>query len=249
MIEQFLLFLISLLANTLSAFSGGGAGLVQLPALIFLGLPFPIALSTHKIATVALGLGAFARHYKEKNIDFKVSFIMLLFGVPGVILGANLILEVPEEIAKKILGILILGLGTFSYFRKDMGTEYIPQVQTTFHLIIGGFGYFLIGIMNGSLSSGSGLFVTLWSIYWLGLDYKRAVAYTLTWVGLFWNGTGAITLGILADVQWSWLPVLILGSLLGGYIGASLSILKGNKVIKRVFEILTFIIGVKLIYN
>ena len=44
---QLLLFLISLLANLFSAFSGGGAGLIQLPALIFLGLPFVVALATH----------------------------------------------------------------------------------------------------------------------------------------------------------------------------------------------------------
>ncbi|MCG8041935.1 MAG: sulfite exporter TauE/SafE family protein, partial [Candidatus Thiodiazotropha endolucinida] len=51
--EQFTLLIISILANLFSAFSGGGAGLVQLPALIFLGLPFGIALATHKVASVA----------------------------------------------------------------------------------------------------------------------------------------------------------------------------------------------------
>ena len=46
----------AVVANALSAFAGGGAGLVQLPALILLGLPFAMALATHKIASVALGL-------------------------------------------------------------------------------------------------------------------------------------------------------------------------------------------------
>ncbi len=57
-LDQLLLFVIALAANIFSAFSGGGAGLVQLPALIFLGLPFSIALATHKVASVAVGLGA-----------------------------------------------------------------------------------------------------------------------------------------------------------------------------------------------
>ena len=52
--EQFILFVVSLLANLFSAFSGGGAGLVQLPVLVFLGLPFGIALATHEVASVAL---------------------------------------------------------------------------------------------------------------------------------------------------------------------------------------------------
>jgi uncharacterized membrane protein YfcA len=51
--ELLLLFLVSLVANLFSAFSGGGAGLIQLPVLIFLGLPFTVALATHKVASVA----------------------------------------------------------------------------------------------------------------------------------------------------------------------------------------------------
>ncbi len=82
MLEQLTLFVISLVANIFSAFSGGGAGLIQLPALIFLGLPFAIALATHKVATVALGLGATARHLK--NNTFQKSYILLMLsGIPG----------------------------------------------------------------------------------------------------------------------------------------------------------------------
>ena len=53
LLEQFILFLVSLVANTFSAFSGGGAGLLQFPVLIFLGLSFGVALATHKVASVA----------------------------------------------------------------------------------------------------------------------------------------------------------------------------------------------------
>ena len=106
---------------------------------------------------------------------------------------------------------------------------------------------FVIGMLNGSLTSGTGLFVTLWLVRWYGLDYKLAVAYTLVLVGLFWNSSGAITLGLLSQIQWSWLPALLLGSLFGGFIGAHLAIVKGNKWIKRVYETITLIIGVKLI--
>jgi hypothetical protein len=66
-------------------------------------------------------------------------------------------------------------------------------------------------------------------------------------VGLFWNGTGAVTLGLLAQIQWNWLPALLLGSLLGGFIGAHLAIVKGNQWIKRAFEAITLIIGAKLV--
>ena len=54
---------------------------------------------------------------------------------------------------------------------------------------------FFLGFLNGSLTSGTGLFVTIWLVLWFGMDYQRAVAYTLIMVGLFWNGSGAVTLG------------------------------------------------------
>ena len=79
------------------------------------------------------------------------------------------------------------------------------------------------------------------------LDYKAAVAYTLVLVGLFWNASGAITLGMQGEIYWLWLPALLLGSLIGGYLGAHLAIIKGNKVIKRTYEIIALLIGLKLI--
>ena len=114
-------------------------------------------------------------------------------------------------------------------------------------MILGGLWLFGLGFLNGSLTSGTGLFVTLLLVGWFGLDYKRATAYTMILVGLFWNGTGALTLTLLTPPQWSWLPMLVLGSLLGGYWGAHLAINKGNPLIKRVFEMVTILSGISLI--
>lgn len=246
-LEQALLFIISLIANIFSAFAGGGAGLIQFPVLIFLGLPFGIALATHKIASVALGVGATLRNLKEGSLERKLVTVILLWGLPGVILGANVILLVPDRNAEIALGLLTAGLGLYSVFRPGLGLQTNIKALTFRNNIIGGLVIFVIGTLNGSLTSGTGLFVTLWLVGWFGLDYKRAVAYTLILVGLFWNGAGAITLAMLSEVKWVWLPALILGSLLGGYIGAHLAIVKGNKWIKRVYEAITLLIGIKLI--
>jgi uncharacterized membrane protein YfcA len=245
--EQLVLFVISLVANAFSAFAGGGAGLIQFPVLIFLGLPFSVALATHKIASVALGVGATMRNLRTHRLHSKLVWNIVLFGVPGVVAGANIILFVPDRSAEISLGLLTIGLGLYSVFQPSLGLEKQTIVFSQYRYIAGGMVLFAIGILNGSLTSGTGLFVTLWLVRWYGLDYKLAVAYTLILVGLFWNGSGAITLGLLAQIQWSWLPALLLGSMLGGYIGAHLAIVKGNQWIKRVFEAITLIIGAKLI--
>ena len=108
---------------------------------------------------------------------------------------------------------------------------------------------FLIGLVNGSLSAGTGLFFTIWLVVWYGMSYKKAIAYTLIIVGFFYNAIGAITLSTYADIFWLILPALILGSLIGGYLGAHIALSKDNKTIKRVYQIVTLVVGLKLIYS
>lgn len=243
------LFVVALLANTLSALAGGGAGLLQLPALLMLGLSFPAALATHKIASVALGVGATLRHLRAGRLRWRFAFFILACGGPGVLLGTQLILLVPDRWAEFALGLLTLGLGIYSWRRPQLGLLSERRHRDRSGLVLGGLVLLLIGILNGSLTSGTGLFVTIWLVRWFGLDYSRAVSYTLILVGLFWNGLGAVMLSVQAPVKWEWMPPLLLGSVLGGYIGSHWALLKGNALVKRAFEILTVVAGGKLLLD
>ena len=69
----------------------------------------------------------------------------------------------------------------------------------------------------------------------------------LVMVGILWNGAGAITLALIEPVQWSWLPVLLIGSFVGGYLGAHLAVAKGNVLVKRTFESMTILTGIALL--
>ena len=249
MLDQLILFVASLAANFFSALSGGGAGLIQFPMLIFLGLPFGVALATHKVASVALGLGATLRHLKESHLERRFSLIILGAGLPGVVLGAVTILQIPERVATLSLGVLTLGLGLYSVFKPKLGMEHTPKNRQGAGLIGGMAGLFVVGFLNGSITSGTGLFLTIWLIRHFGLDYTRAVAYTLILCGLVWNGTGALVLGMIGTVAWDWMPALLAGSIIGGYLGSHMAIKKGNLWIKRAFEIVTILIGLKLILN
>ena len=246
-VDPVILFFVSLIANIFSAFSGGGAGLIQFPALIFLGLPFGVALATHKIASVALGVGAALRHYKNKPLQREFVWLLLWAGMPGVVFGGNLILHIPDRIAEIALGVLTGGLGLYSMTHPQLGLAMQSSHRDRRGMLMGGIVLFSLGILNGSLTSGTGLFVTLWLVRWFGLDYKLAVTHTLILVGLFWNGAGAITLGVLGNVAWDWLPALLLGSLLGGYIGTHLAITQGNRWIKRSFEMVSLAVAIKLV--
>ena len=93
------------------------------------------------------------------------------------------------------------------------------------------------------LTSGTGLFVTLWLVRWFGADYRQAVAYTLVWSACSGTAPGAIALGhprrralgLAAG------PAARLAA--GGYAGAHLAISRANVWIKRAFEVVTLLVG------
>jgi len=245
--SQIFLGFISFLSNFISALSGGGAGLIQLPALLFFGLPFSKALATHKVASVALGLGASVPHLKKNSLQIKYAFIILISGIPGVLIGAYTSFILPNSFSTSLLGFLTLFLGFYSIKQKKLGSSNQKIRINNLRIIIGSLGLFIIGFFNGYLSSGTGLFVTIWMITIFGLSFHLAVAHTLIFVGIFWNGIGALSLGLKGNIIWSYIPVLISGSILGGYFGAYFSIIKGSNFIKVVFELVTFFVGISLL--
>ncbi len=247
MLDYIYLFLISLISNIFSAFSGGGAGVIQLPAILLLfDIAFINALAVHKIATVALGIGATSKFVTRVAFDIPLIFKFLVIGVPGVIIGANVISLADENYARMLLGILISSIGLYSIFKKGFGEEIIKIKNS--QKFLGFILIFISALLNGSLSAGTGLIFTMILISCYGMDYRKAIAYTLIIVGLFYNAVGAITLGLITNINWDILPALFIGSLLGGYIGAKISLSKSNRTIKIVYQIITISVGVSLIY-
>ena len=241
------IFLISFFSNTFSAISGGGAGLLQLPALILSGVPYYQALASHKLATVALGIGGSLRNYRSLGNDISIAWQILIFGLPGVILGSSIVEYVSEKYLYLILGIISILLAFYSFLKPDLGLSSGSNKLNLFHKIRFLLFIFLIGILNGSISSGTGLLVTILLIKTFGMDFLRAISLTFFTVGIFWNFTGAIFLSKIGSVTSNLLIILIMGSFVGGYFGAHLSKLKGNIVIKKCFTTVCLLVGISLL--
>jgi len=241
------IFLISFFSNTFSAISGGGAGLLQLPALILSGVPYYQALASHKFATVALGIGGSLRNYKSLGNDISVARQILIFGLPGVIFGSFIVEYISEKYLYLILGIISILLAFYSFLKPDFGltseNNKLNFVQKFRFLIF----VFLIGILNGSISSGTGLLVTILLIKTFKMDFMRAISMTFFTVGIFWNFVGAVSLSRIGSVPLNILIILIIGSFTGGYFGAHLSKLNGNIVIKKTFITVCILVGISLL--
>ena len=245
--KYILIFIISFFSNTFSAISGGGAGLIQLPALILSGLPYYQALATHKVATVALGIGGSLRNFKSLKNDSFVLWQILIFGTPGVIFGSTIVKILSEQYLYLLLGIVSTSLALYSFIKPNLGLHSLDSKETYRLKIKFLVPIFLIGILNGSVSSGTGLLVTILLIKIYKMDFLRAVSVTFFTVGIFWNAIGAIFLSRIGFIPINLLIILILGSFTGGFTGAHLSNLNGNKLIKNTYTIVCLLVGISLL--
>ncbi len=248
MIDHLLLLIVAIISNIFSAFSGGGAGVIQLPAILFIfEANFVSALAVHKVATVALGMGATLKFTQVNNLDNKFTLHSLIIGIPFVIIGAQLVMLIDESLARMMLGIMIVTISLYTILLRDFGEKNLENEVTRPKKMIGYFLLCIVAFLNGSLSAGTGLIFTLVLVTFFKMNIKKAIVYTLFIVGFFYNLTGAITLGIISDINWIILPSLFIGSLLGGYLGAKLAIQKDNKTIKHAFQIITLAVGISLL--
>ena len=145
-----------------------------MPALILSGIPYYQALASHKLATVALGLGGSLRNYKSLKNDIYVGWQILIFGLPGVIFGASIVEFISEKYLYLFLGVISILLAFYSFFKSDFGLSSVNNQLNLFHKIRFIIFIFLIGILNGSISSGTGLLVTILLIKTFGMDFLRA---------------------------------------------------------------------------
>ena len=145
------------------------------------------------------------------------------------------------------MGIISILLAFYSFFKSDLGLSSASINFNLFHKIRFLFLIFFIGVLNGSVSSGTGLLVTILLIKTYWMDFLRAISLTFFTVGIFWNFTGAIFLSKIGIVSSRLLIILIIGSFTGGYFGAHLSKLKGNKLIKKTFTTVCVLVGITLL--
>lgn len=249
LIHQLLLLLTGFTASFFSALAGGGAGLVQFPALIALGLPFTVAIVTHKVAVVALGVGSNSKLARSYAFDWKLIGLMLAAGVPGLILGNLSALAIPAAPGKVLFGVVNIAMALYSILRPGFGVTATPRNREGRGLWTGAALMAGVGVLCGLFPSGPGLFATLVFLRWFGFDYTGAVASTMLMVGLVWNTISGVTVALVSEVRWAWMPALVIGGVLGGYLGSSLALLKGNRFIKRAFEAVTLLMGAWLLWQ
>lgn len=230
-----LTFAASFAACFFSSLSGGGAGLILLPVLLFTGLPFINALASHKLAVGFIGIGSTLRYVREGLIDWRVFWWTALVGLPFVVLGTRFAASVPGEVMEPLVGGVIIAMVLVTLATKAAPAVFEPRRLSPRVLLLGALFLVPAAFYSGWISAGSGVFTTFLYLWLLRYDQLHATAMTLSANGIFWNGVGAIAHVFMGHVIWPLAPGLILGALLGSYAGASFGIRRGNRFLRVMF--------------
>jgi len=85
------LIILGLVVGFLSGMFGVGGGFLMTPLLMLLGIPPAVAVASEANHILAASVSGFLAHFRRKNIDFLMGFVLLAGGILGSILGVFLL--------------------------------------------------------------------------------------------------------------------------------------------------------------
>jgi uncharacterized membrane protein YfcA len=103
-----ILIAIGIAAGTLSGLLGIGGAIVMVPAMVyFLGFNQQLAQGT-SLTVIPITIFAAYNYFKAGQVNLKFALIIAVCFLIGSLFGSKIALNVPENILKKIFGVLLL---------------------------------------------------------------------------------------------------------------------------------------------
>ena len=240
-----IIFLIGLISSFIGSLSGGGGGLISMPALTFLGLPPNIAVATNRFGSLGVGLSSTYKFAKAKKIVFKYAFPLMAISVIGSVIGAKILIEINQELLTKLIGFLIIFMLPFIFIKNKSGIK--RKVVGRSYKIFGFIAYSGLAVYDGFFGAGAGIFATYILVFLLGLTYIESNATDK----IAWLLNGIVSTVIFAFyglINYFFGIILLAGMLIGGYFGAHTAIKKGNNFVRILFSIVVLVSALKLIF-
>ena len=228
---------------------GQGGGSVYSPLLILLGYSTLLSTSTSLVLNLITSVSAGYIFYRNKMIDFKTSFIFAPGICIGAFMGGALAKFVNTPILLWLFVIFLVGLGArmiYTYWEKGKDKEKIPESFTVgMYLLIAFFG-FAVGIISGLLGVGGGILIVPFMVYVCKYPTKFAAGSSHLIIS-FSELAGII--GHAASHRLD-IPLIVVTGivvLIGGNLGARVSMKVKTRLIKAGLGLLMWALAVQLL--
>jgi uncharacterized protein len=105
-----ILIVIGIITGVMAGMLGIGGAIIMIPALVFLvGISQQSAQGTSlAVMLPPVGIIAAYNYYKAGHVNIKFALILALFFLIGSYFGSKMALTIPQNVLKKIFGILLL---------------------------------------------------------------------------------------------------------------------------------------------
>lgn len=226
----------------------GGGGLISVPAYLLIGLPPTMVNGTNKFSATCGSLTSSIKFIKSKKADFKILKIALPFTIIGAIIGVNTALSIPENFLKTIITVMIIFIGIYTYFSKNLGLKDSFKGYASKNMILACLLALAIGFYDGFFGPGTGTFLTFGIIAIFGFDFTKASANARV-LNFTSNIVSLILYAINGRILYQYgIPVAIF-AVIGAKFGTQFALKNGAKFIKPIFIIISFLTAVKMIVD
>ncbi|MDG1572808.1 TSUP family transporter [Robiginitalea sp. M366] len=223
----------------------GGASLISLPVLIFLGLPPAVANGTNRVAIVLQTATAVAGFRSKGVSTFPFNLYLGVSALLGSILGASIAVDIKGDTFNRILAIIMVAVVLLIVFKPRIKVADLQERITGKYLWLGCLVFFFIGIYGGFINAGIGFIIILFLHYVHRMNLVRVNATKVAVVFIY--TLAALAVFILNDkVIWKVGLVLAIGNVLGAWFSSRISVAKGDGFIKTFLVVMVLAMAVRL---
>ena len=222
------------LGGLIDAVAGGG-GLITLPAYLIAGLPAHMASGTNKCGNAFGTFLSTGRFLKRGDVHIPSAAAGAVGALAGAWVGARLNLIMPEQMLYYVMLAVVPVMAVFLLLKRDFGQEdrsgelsrgQLMAMAAGIGLIIGGY--------DGFFGPGAGTFLMLAFTGLCRFDLLTASGNTKV-ANSASNLASLVTFAIAGKVMWAvGIPAALCG-IAGNYLGSSLALKGGARVIRPMF--------------
>jgi uncharacterized protein len=223
------LFVAAFVASVFGSMVGLGGGFVLVPILrLLLGFSPADAAGTSLVLIVANSASGAFTYLLHRRVHLRIGLLIALGGIPSSIIGAVLSLHIPARIFDVLLALLLVTVAVDMAWNAEKRLAGRPEPHQVDQ--IKGMSYrgalalgFVVGIFLSLFGLGGGIVLVPTFLYFSELP-AHAISATSHFAILLTSPPGLIVHVLQHDVIGADVVPLVLGGLLGGPIGARLSL-------------------------
>jgi uncharacterized protein len=242
------LFLLGLGAGTVGSIIGIGGGIIITPALTLMGFAPAQIASTSLIAVTSTSASSTIAYSRQRKIDYRTGLKMVIFSIPGSIIGAFISTDISLEFFKLSFAILLMLTGTYILFKNSILKNSNKKPKTSLSVFICYTGTFIAGIISSLFGVGGGIIFVPIMVLIFQMTMAKA-APTSQLILFITSLVGTFTYILLSKPDYLNALFLAGGAFIGGQIGATLSNYLKEKVLQKLLSIFLIAVAIKLILD